>query len=113
MKVIAFTSFIIIGYAIIAKLASQIYYVDYPFTNKIIMLEKIKLNKEDYNPSLHYVITANYGNGSVIEKIVTDTFEKANMYELPPFKSVGHGITLFGVSVVVYIAVILTLLCNC
>lgn len=113
MKVLALCTFMILGLAILTQLANQIYSVDYPLTDKRIMLEKIKLNKEDYNPSLHYVIRANYGNGSVIEKIVTDSFEKANMYQLPPFKIETYGIIPFLFAGVLYISILLTALCNC
>jgi hypothetical protein len=113
MKVLALITFMILGFAVLTQLANQIYSVEYPLTDKIIMLEKIKVNKEDYNPSLHYVIYANYGNGSVIEKIVTDSFEKANMYQLPPFKMETYGIGWFLLALILYLSIFGTALCNC
>jgi hypothetical protein len=44
--------FTIVGFAILVQLGSQINSVDYILTDKRIMLEKIKLNKEDYHPSV-------------------------------------------------------------
>jgi hypothetical protein len=113
MKSIAFITFMVFGLAVLTQLANQIYSVEYSLTDKRIMLEKIKVNKEDYNPSLHYVIYANYGNSSVIEKIVTDSFEKANMYQLPPFKMETYGLGQFIFAGVLYISILLTALCNC
>lgn len=72
------------------------------------MLEKIKLNKEDRHPSLHYVVYANYGNGSVIEKVVTDS-----MYQLPLIKTVDYGVEWFVFWFIAYIAIFMTIAFNC
>lgn len=112
MRAFETLTFIIVGFAILVQLGSQIHSVDYTFTDKRIMLQKIKLNKEDYHPSLHYVVYANYGNGSVIEKIVTDSFEKANMYQLPLIKTVYYGIGCFLFWSILYLAILLVFLIN-
>jgi hypothetical protein len=109
MKVIIVT--MIIGLAILIQLANQIHSVEYSLTDKTIMLKKIQLNRDDYNPSLHYVIYANYGNGSVIEKIVTDSFEKASMYQLPLFKTVYYGVGWFVFSLFIYLIISVLLCC--
>lgn len=111
--IITLLTFTIVGFAVLVQLAMNIHSVDYTLTDKRIMLEKIKLNKEDYHPSLHYVVYANYGNGSVIEKVVTDSFEKANMYQLPLIKTVDYGVEWFVFWFIAYIAIFMTISFNC
>jgi hypothetical protein len=62
--------------------------------------------------TLHYVVYANYGNGSVIEKVVTDSFEKANMYQLPLIKTVSYGVGWFIFWLLAYTSILFTMTLN-